>query len=279
MLSTLPYIYNEYKRRSTLYRIASLLGWMRAINIELSTLPRGTSDFLVPITGAFNRVQSAMADGPHVEIYRLEQLCAVWRIDIAELPKEEKENLAADLETELHRICGPNLKEDTEHLASLSDTDKKTVCTQLSSFLCTRLNLASVQTKIISETKNSAIRAMSYRGALIYRDWQDAIGESMLESDKDSMRRFRIVGYEKFSAIIDQASPWMIVFRELIDNIDFKAVEPNDFRGRQLKHLAAAVSEIAISLSKTDERDLIDDQTLEAAKKLLSLAKPTVGMP
>jgi hypothetical protein len=54
-LKTLPLIFNEYKRKSTLYRIASLLGWIRAIHLELSALPRGTSGFLTPVSEAMRR--------------------------------------------------------------------------------------------------------------------------------------------------------------------------------------------------------------------------------
>jgi hypothetical protein len=36
MTATLPVVFNEYKRKSTLYRTASLLGWIRAIHLELA---------------------------------------------------------------------------------------------------------------------------------------------------------------------------------------------------------------------------------------------------
>lgn len=68
LTATLPFVYNEYKRKSTLYRVACLLGWMRAINLELSALPRGASGFLAPVSKAFASVRSALADGPYVEV-------------------------------------------------------------------------------------------------------------------------------------------------------------------------------------------------------------------
>ncbi|WP_204320594.1 hypothetical protein, partial [Klebsiella pneumoniae] len=39
--STLPLDFNAYKRISTLYRIATLIGWIRGMNLELRALPRG----------------------------------------------------------------------------------------------------------------------------------------------------------------------------------------------------------------------------------------------
>ena len=65
------------------------------------------------------------------------------------------------------------------------------------------------QRTIIAETVNQAIAALSYREALIYRDWQDAIGDAMLEADPDSVRRYKIVGYERFETILMGQSLWM----------------------------------------------------------------------
>ena len=95
--ATLPLVYNEYKRQSTLYRIASLLGWIRAIHLELSALPRGASGFLTPVSGAIAKIQSASADGPHVEIHRLERMCEIWDLSLKGLDENRKRTLALNL--------------------------------------------------------------------------------------------------------------------------------------------------------------------------------------
>ena len=115
--ATMPLVYNEYKRKSTLYRIASLLGWIRAIHLELSALPRGASGFLTPISEAIGKIQGALADGPHVEVHRLEQLSGVWRLEIGSLPGERKKSLATRVEVKLYELAGDKLKHDSEHLS------------------------------------------------------------------------------------------------------------------------------------------------------------------
>ena len=112
---------------------------------------------------------------------------------------------------------------------------------------------------------------MSYREALIYRDWQDAIGDAMLEKDPDSVRRFRIVGYERFEEILKGESFWMVAFRGSIDDIDFEAIDPNDLRAKQLKNLAVDVANVLISLSRTEEKDLVDGSALERASEIVAL--------
>ena len=266
--ATLPLIFNEYKRTSTLYRIACLLGWLRAIHLELSALPRGASGFFTPVSDAISKVQSALADGPHVELHRLEQMCSLWKLSTESVVIGEKKSLATAFEVKLYALAGDTLKHDSEHLKKLDDDTKLSVCRDLASFLCGQLRRASISDGVIAETMHQAIAALSYREALIYRDWQDAIGDAMLEPDPDSVRRFKIVGYERFEEILKGNSLWMEVLRDSINDIDFDAIDPNDFRAKQLRDLAIAVSRIIIAFSDTEECDLVNITALDIAKQL-----------
>lgn len=269
-IASRPLVYNEYKRKSTLYRTASLLGWIRAVQLELSALPRGASGFLTPISDAMDEIQRALADGPHVEVHRLEQLCAVWRLDADVIPGERRKNLATRFEIKLYELAGDELKHDSEHLKNLAADEKERLCQSLAYFLCEALGRAKLDEGVIRETVNQAVSAMSYREALIYRDWQDAIGDAMLENDPDSVRRFKIIGYDKFERILKGDALWIEVFRESINDIDFESINPNDFRAKQLKDLSLGVSKLLISLSHTEEKDLINASALEVANKLSS---------
>ena len=266
--ATSPLVFNEYKRKSTLYRIASLLGWLRAIHLELSALPRGASGFFTPVSDAIGKVQSALADGPYVELHRLEQLCTIWRLSLDALDHGTKKSLATSFEVKLYDLAGDTLKHDSEHLKKLDHDRKLNICRHLSAFLCKELRRVAISEDVVAETMHQAIVALSYREALIYRDWQDAIGDAMLELDPDSIRRFKIVGYEKFEEILMGQSLWIEVFRESINDIDFDAIDPNDFRAKQLRDLAVAVCQIMTSLAQTEERDLISDSVLEIAQKI-----------
>jgi hypothetical protein len=137
------------------------------------------------------------------------------------------------------------------------------------SYLCSELKRAPIPNEVIAETVNRAIAGLSYREALIYRDWQDAIGDAMLELDPDSVRRFKVVGYERFEEILKGQSLWMEVFRDSIIDIDFDSVDPNDFRAKQLRDLTSGVASILVCLSSTEEGDLVTSTILEVAKKLV----------
>jgi hypothetical protein len=272
MTTTLPLEYNQYKRQSTLYRIASLLGWIRAISLELNALPRGHAGFSPPISRAISQVQSALADGPHVEIYRLRQLCSVWGIEYDQIDELKRQQLATQLEVKLFSLAGTELKYDSEPLRNFDSDKKREVCTGLAEFLCGELRRAPLKPEVIDESIHKAIESLSYREALVYRDWQDAIGDAVLEKDEVSVRRFKIVGYEKFDVILEEKRIWMDVFKTSIIDLDMEKIDPNDFRYKQVKDLAIAVSDILVSIANK-EKDLVDDAVLEVCAQLKELSE------
>jgi hypothetical protein len=187
--STMPLVYNEYKRRSTLFRIATILGWMRAIQLELNALPRISSGLSLPVFDAIESFRSALADGPEVERLRLNQLCTLW--GLGAVPDEKRHRLATQFEIKLYELGGDQLRHDSSYLQRLPEPQKLALCRDLANFLCVELGRASLGEGVVAETVARAIEGLSYREALIYRDWQDAIGDSMLERDEDSPRRFK----------------------------------------------------------------------------------------
>jgi hypothetical protein len=272
--STLPFVYSDYKRKSTLYRIACVLGWIRAINLELSALPRGGTGFGGPIYDAIKTVQSSLADGRDVELLRLSQLCDVWRYKLDTISSENLSMMATKLELKLYEIAGDDLKHDTNFLVNLGEARKQKICLEISQFLSAQLRLKQRSDDLVFETMHQAIAAMSHREALIYRDWQDAIGDSMLEVDKDSIRRYKLIGYKQFDELLNNNTIWMEVFGNSISDIDYDAVDTNDFRAKQLKGLATAIAEIIISFSRSEEKDLVDKSSLATAERLKAVVRP-----
>ena len=264
--TTLPLVYNEYKRQSTLYRIATLLGWMRAIRLELDALPKGGMAFSNTIEKSLEGVRGALADGPKVEILRLNKLLDVWDLGAANPGREG--NLAADLERRLYSKAGDKLKHDASWLCELGREEKVEICRELADFLCNSLGKKKISQPVLEEKIESAIAGMSFREALIYRDWQDAIGDSMLLRDKDSDRRFTVIGFAKFCELLEEETLWMDVFRNSIIDIDFENVDSTDYRATQIHELSVAVCDIVIALSTTQHSDLVDAELLSQAQKL-----------
>ena len=68
--------FNEYKRISTCYRIAAILGWIRAIRLEQSYLFYGDQPAVDALRRAVVDFESALADSPWVEIEVVKNLAA-----------------------------------------------------------------------------------------------------------------------------------------------------------------------------------------------------------
>lgn len=264
--ATLPLVFNEYKRQSTLYRIASLLGWMRAIQLELNALPMGGIAFSKNVGDAFEKVRKALADGPEVEVLRLQSLCSLWNLGSVDAVRQVR--LAANLERKLYAKAGNELKHDARYLSLLEKDQKLAVCRELADLLTKELGKAQITQNILEETVERAITGLSYREALIYRDWQDAIGDLMLLDDDDSDRRYKLVGFAKFTEVMGGAGPWIEVFSTSIVDIDFDEVDHTDFRAKQLAYLSIAVADILISLKGTAHGDLVGEDALKVASKL-----------
>lgn len=268
MSNTLPISYNEHKRVSTLYRIAVLLGWIRAVNLELNSLEHGTSRFKGPLAKAIASFQSALADGPHTELRRLEQLCASWSIETRQLSLVQKQSLAVDLEVEYYRVAGSRLKEDPDYLLDLSDSKKLECCVTLATFLTEKLRIKLLSHEFIQERLQSALESLAYEESLIYREWQEAIGDAMLVSEQGSIRKFRIIGYADFIKLLRTRSPWISAFRTSIDDINFAVIDKRDVRRQQLVKLAKAVADILGAVAATDDKDLVSQEALTVAKTL-----------
>jgi hypothetical protein len=78
----------QYKRISTLYRLAALLGWIRAFRRERSYLDPDNAGTDAP-TVAIKEIESALADGQDVERQRLRELFGLWRIPENPPPSED----------------------------------------------------------------------------------------------------------------------------------------------------------------------------------------------
>ena len=144
------------------------------------------------------------------------------------------------------------------------------LCTLLGISTLASLALPAVAQGPASPPTSGSIGPISFREALIYRDWQDAIGDAVLARDEDSPRRYKIIGYEKFEEILQSQSLWMEVFRDSIVDIDFESVDPSDFRAKQLHDLAAGVSKVLVAISSTDESDLVHRAALDVAGKIIA---------
>ena len=97
----------------------------------------------------------------------------------------------------------------------MSEPKKLECCTALAGFLCEKLKIKSLNSDFVKETTQSALESLAYEDPLIYREWQEAIGDSMLGCpEQSSIRKFRIIGYAEFMKLLRTKSPWINAFQD-----------------------------------------------------------------
>ena len=264
--------FESYKRRSTLYRIASLLGWIRALRRELSFLSLADNRRLAPVDGAIFRLEASLADGPHVERERLNRLCAFW-----EWEQPQDEARAAGIAASLERIVKKRQHQAGVHVADqLEVRDQEELCLAVVSALGQELGTRSLSPEEIGAQRAAIIRRIAVREAWLYRDWQSGLGDLLILETKRGDRRFEVVGYRDFERLLLSSERpdgiWIERLSQMIDGIDLTTsdAERYDARIDQLRNTMVAVAALVLALNQASpRRQPVQSTAIEKARWIL----------
>lgn len=243
--------FSDYKRLSTAYRLAALLGWIRAFRRDRSYLDPAARGEEAPIAAAILAVETALADGQSVEDQRLSALLKLWSVPADRVSPADRVRLATAIEAARHRKMG-----DKKAWGGGSAIDHELVkeCAQL------------VQSATSADLPDATVRgraeeAMFYlqiREAYIYRDWQAAIGDFMIVEAEKGPRRFDVRGYGSFEDLYLEAhSPGCVAARRrwfdrldaLFYDLDMSKTGVFDARREQIRRLAAGLKQLEAVLA------------------------------
>jgi hypothetical protein len=240
----------KYKRLSTAYRLASLLGWLRAFRRERSYLDPEAFAEDEKTQAAICKIEDALADGQGVESQRLEELSRLWRVDIGHLGDEASRALAIEIEAQRHRVLtSKRYPHRVDHLAPQDKLDLVAACASL----VREATGADLPPELVEATADQAILYLQIREAYIYRDWQAAIGDFMIREISDGPRRFDVLGFGSFEDTYLEASEanfaaprdrWFERIEALFHDLDMKKHGMFDARRKQLQALHAGLEEL-----------------------------------
>jgi hypothetical protein len=260
--------YGAYKKLSTLYRLAALLGLIRACRREFSYLKVAESEAHGPIQEAINSFERALADGPAVAIERLVKLCSIWGLEQA-ISDEICQYLAVDLEIAIDEFFQYL---NVDEVSLLSDCQKLQLVSRAAKVITSSLKLQDIPQDVIEQSWARAIQIVDFKEAWIYRDWQSAIGDLMLLKIDGAERRFEVVGFSEFESMCtdgtDVQKKWIIRLSAVLDGIDLSWKDPYDHRPSQLGAVLHATACLALALSPcVDERN-ISEQSRSLASRI-----------
>ncbi|AFP30985.1 hypothetical protein [Marinobacter sp. BSs20148] len=257
--------FEDYKYKSTLYRLASLIGWIYAIKKEQSYMkPVGTTS-QKSISESIRVFESALADGPHVETQRLLRLTELWSLECS----PEK---SIDLSIALEKMHKSFLKGKNVDLATdLGDQDLFDLCRECANFLCGQLDCNQLRDELIKETMQQSARRLSIREAWIYRDWQAGIGELMVRKSESEARDFDVIGFKEFESMLESDDPevskWISRIENTFKNLDIDKVDGQDVRVEQIRSTFKAVAKLIVEINNSGlEVSPFGNQTIAAAE-------------
>ena len=265
-------IFENYKLRSTYYRLAALLGWIRALRRELSFFRLQGEDRLNIVENAIANLEASLADGHHVELQRLDGLLEIWG-----LTQVADSQLRLRLAVEVENCAKRYLQRVSVTAATdLPMAQQNELCHEIAQLVCARANLASVSAEVLKETQSRATRQIANKQAWLYRDWQAAIGDLMIREATAGNRRFEVLGFGEFESMVlgpsqDQfRSLWRIAM--LFDELDLERDNPFDARPVALRKLYQATAQMVKVISEApSSASLIDSKTAEEARLALQV--------
>jgi hypothetical protein len=243
--------YTRYKFVSTLYRMAAVLGWIRAYRRERSYLDPLSQASDDAFEEAVNNFQSKLADGPHVEITRAKELISIW-VKGTQVPvsSDALSRIALAVESELDKILGQSEAVRTSILEA-SKEEQLSLCSN-----CRKIIELELGTEIPDGLRDSrlqeAIAILGITEAWIFRDWQQAIGDFMLQDLREAARRFDVIGFRDFiERYRNSFSKERHHDRELLGHLealfrdlDLSKVSIFDARREQLQEVHAAIERL-----------------------------------
>ncbi|MBK8174996.1 MAG: hypothetical protein IPK66_06950 [Rhodospirillales bacterium] len=265
-----PTTFNQYKLISTCYRIAAVLGWIRAIKLEQSHLFYGDQDSVEALRCAVVSLESALADAPEVELQVLRNLALLWGITLLE-DRPLLERIAAQLVADLQHDLSRHQIVDPIGFVGLAAEQQRDVSRRLAQTIVRMLACPPVDENHLAQSCPMAMRALGVRQAWIYRDWQQAIGDGMLREIDGASRRYDIVGYSVFEERFrDPKEVWSTRLRDVVIDVDATDnPDPADCRLQQLRRVAGAIADLICAIEDLAlERKVVDGPTCALARRM-----------
>lgn len=241
----------EYKYVSTNYRLGVLIGWIRAINREFAYIETTESDGNIEIEHAFLEFQKSLADGQHMELSILKELCNCWHISLSNLSTEGQAKLAVKVE---EIVFNMTKDKKTIHANKLPDPEQIQLLQKIADSICQTVKCTKINNAVITETKSRAINEISRIEIWIYRDWQNAIGDLMLKNIEHASRRYDLIGYGEFEDLFYSENKWILRLKRLFNNLNVEIDDRFDARVGQLKRLYKASIKILVAFNQFNEK-------------------------
>jgi hypothetical protein len=237
---------------------------------ELSFFTLDDRTRLKTVEGAISELESALADGRHEEMRRIEKLGELWTF---ELPDDTRQKTEISVKIENAVKTRYHLDKLWE-VRGLSQDHQAEACSMAVNILTRQLNQEPIAEDVLKKTHEKAIEALSVRESWLYRDLQAAVGDLMLSEIPSERRRFEVKGYAAFLELTKNATPekqWTDRLYEIFHELDISQPDNSDARALQLEKTLVATAKLLRALAEVKQRaGSVSDETLTAAGEVIN---------
>jgi hypothetical protein len=241
-----------YKYRSSVYRLCVLLGWIHAYRRHEALLSFGDPSCKYAINDSLKRITSALADGQEVEMYVAKAICEIVKIDLAALPPDALLKFSVQIDELVQKYTSD---QPAVLIANLSKEDQNYFLEELV------MRIPWFPASELSESQRQAIiKEVSVKLGLIYRDWQQALGDLMVERSEGGELSHEVIGYRQFEKMMTEPASseertWIAKAERLFEGLDLRAEHQTDSRILQLRRLYMQVYNLLEVLYNLDEKN------------------------
>lgn len=263
--------FRAYKKISTMYRLASLIGWLRACRREFSHIRLAAQNENKPIYDAIAHFEGALADGSWVEKERIERLVDLWKLDRRnKTSQEDYAGLGTAVDNEIWDCLQSVGVDDCDRLP---EDHKKRLCCKVAGLISNSLKTSEVDQSTMNSTWPQAFRILAMKESWLYKDWQDAIGDKMLRRIDGEDRKFDVIGYGEFEESLksgdENTKRWMARVADIFDGVDLSIEDQFDARPRQIRAISKATADLVLAIHAAQgKQSIFGERSLQIATKM-----------
>jgi hypothetical protein len=268
--------FRSYKKLSTIYRLAAVLGWIRACRREFSYLRVAEPGDAAQVEEAIEDFEDALANGQWVEQERVRRLCDLWHLCSPEKLNDRGDvsELGVRVDNQIWDHLEAAKRDD---VSLLDEASRKTLSRKIAECISSHLETNAVSEEAIERSWPDAINIIGMREAWLYRDWQSAIGDAMIQLSGTDTRKFEVIGFGEFEKMVFEGNrEQKIAFDRILavfDDLNLSIEDRFDARPRQLRSIANASSKLILAIHEVQgKRSVISERVINIAKRIVEIS-------
>jgi hypothetical protein len=267
--------FNRYKYISTLYRLSAVIAWIRCYKKEQANLAFRNHPKLRKLETEIRNFSKTLADGHEIESRMIQTALNTIAPDCRTSNKQLNAHAY-----EFRSMCQNFLLDNSlKKFSELRPERKEVLFAKCEDFFKEKLEGFKSPARRNDNDPEILCENISIRAHWIYRDHQNAIGDTLSECIENGRRRYEVKGFswfeDQFESFTKQRSDecvymyshqfaWLDRVNSVFEDLSVHGGTSNDVRGEMLWRLFRNLCNIIKELHEEDRSGSIKQETYDA---------------